>query len=609
MTVQALQTIESQDFTLGNLFNSFYAVPSFQREYVWKEQDVEQLLRDIFDEFSSDDRSDASEYFVGSIIVCARADGVFELIDGQQRMTTAYLVLCGMRDFLKSMDPPTKIDALAPQIAASDVDDFGEDVYRYRVTLQYPDSCEVLAKIASGVSGVERADIPRTTRSVENILNAYDAIVGFLRERFGGDPQSVRRFYAYITRNVKLIRVTTISLAHALKVFETINDRGVGLDSMDLLKNLMFMEAGSQDYDRLNVTWKKLVDTLYRAHEKPLRFLRYYILAHYRPDRLREDEIYKWFVDNAELCGYRSRPVRFVEDLLEDAAAYAHFIAGHDASGAPNRYLSNIAYLSGAARQHFILLLAARHISPPLFADLSRHLENLYFAYIISREPTKEFEYRFTEWASEVRLITDKAELDSFIAKRIQPAKEAFAARFKLAFRALDEQSLQKYRLRYVLAKLAQWVDEQAWGSDSRYSNLANYISNKIDVEHILPQTPSPEVIAAFDMPDAIPAYVHRLGNLTLVEKSINCAVGNGLFTAKRSAYRQSHLLLTKTLGERVVVGVDTRVDRAVRELETFHVWTTGDIERRQDMLGRLAHKVWDMPDLDGASETRERTA
>ncbi len=252
------QSIESQDFTLGNLFNSFYAVPSFQREYVWEEIQVEQLLKDIYDEYASDGRStETSEYFIGSIVVCGRPDGVFDLIDGQQRMTTTYLALCAIRDYLQRLDRPTSIGALEPQIAATDVDERGEDVYRYRVTLQYEDSCDVLVTIARG--GSDLGAIKRSTRSVENILNAYDVIGAFFREHFGDDAQAIKRYYAYFTRNVKLIRVKTVSLAHALKVFETINDRGVGLDSMDLLKNLMFMEARPSDYEQLKDVWKQLL--------------------------------------------------------------------------------------------------------------------------------------------------------------------------------------------------------------------------------------------------------------------------------------------------------------------------------------------------------------
>ena len=78
------QTIESVDIPLGKLFSDFYVVPSYQREYVWEEKQVEQLLEDIHNEFAGNGDSASSEYFIGSIVVCLHPDGLYELIDGQQ---------------------------------------------------------------------------------------------------------------------------------------------------------------------------------------------------------------------------------------------------------------------------------------------------------------------------------------------------------------------------------------------------------------------------------------------------------------------------------------------------------------------------------------------
>lgn len=79
-----MATIESQDLTLGKLFNDFYVVPSYQREYVWEEEHVTAFFDDIYREFSSNDSGAASEYFIGSVIVCFQRDGLYEVIDGQQ---------------------------------------------------------------------------------------------------------------------------------------------------------------------------------------------------------------------------------------------------------------------------------------------------------------------------------------------------------------------------------------------------------------------------------------------------------------------------------------------------------------------------------------------
>ncbi|MCB9006099.1 MAG: DUF262 domain-containing protein [Ardenticatenaceae bacterium] len=589
-TSQQTQTIESLDLNLAKIFSDFYIVPSFQREYVWQEEQVEQLLNDIYDEYSDDGQ--ASEYFIGSLVVCpSENDGVLELIDGQQRMTTSYLFLCAVRDHLAALKA-NSLETLSKQIAATSMNDEGEEVFRYRVNLQYEDSCGLLEQIAHAPINLD--SIARTTRSVTNMLNAYQTIRTFLTTEFGNDAASVRKFYAYFTNRVKLVRIKTQSVAHALKVFETINDRGVGLDAMDLLKNLMFMQASKNDFDKLKNNWKDLVDTLYAAKEKPLRFLRYFIFANYEVDRLKEDQIYRWFVENEKLCDYAKNPIAFVDKLRTAATAYVRYVGGQNADGTTNRYLVNIRYLSGAARQHLILLLAGMHLERPDFVELCRQLENLFFAYIITREPTKEFERRFAQWAVKVQKVTTRAELDEFINTTIKPANHNLASRYQLAFEQLHEGAIQKYRMRYVLGKLTQYVNEQAYGHTEE--ELNKFINRLVDVEHILPKTPSAEVMAEFDKPDEIYDYIHRLGNLTLLERSINSSVGNGLFSAKKEPYHQSKFLFTKSISEKVAVGVNTAIDRAVKDLVTFDEWTSESIEMRQLMLADLAKRVWDMP-------------
>ena len=588
-----MQTIDSQDVSLNELFYDFYVVPSYQREYVWETEEVERLLQDINTEYSSNEPEADSEYFIGSIVVCVTQDSTFELIDGQQRMTTAFIILCAIRDYLNDLGE-TQIDELQNRIRASSVNSQGNDVFRYRIALQYEDSHDVLERIGlrDDISGISSS-----TRSIANILNAYEVIRAFLRDEFAGDAVAVKQFYFHFTRRVKLIRVKTISVAHALKVFETINDRGVGLDSMDLLKNLLFMHAERHQFDQLKDVWKDLVDVLHNAKEKPLRFLRYFIFSTYTVDRLREDQIYGWLVRNESTCGYKANPIPFAKGLLDAAKAYASFIKGEDQTGNPNRYLTNIQYLSGSARQHLILLLSGRMLPKALFDLLCQHIENLFFAYIIAREPTRAFERDFAQWAPELREIHDQVGLEAFIDSRIRPAKERLSPRFALALKEFGEGSTQKYRMRYILAKITQHVNELAWGnSKPSYKDLKMFINSKVHIEHILPQQPSSEVIEEFDEIEAIKYYTYILGNLTLVEEPINLSVGNRLFEEKQKAYKQSEFLVTKSLGEKISVGVDTAVDRAAKHLFSFEEWTSKSIERRQEMMIGLAHKVWDMP-------------
>ena len=359
------QRIQSEDISVTGLFQSFYAVPDYQREYVWGTEHVEQLLNDVIAEMSATTSDQVPEYFIGSIVVCPGNSGLLDLIDGQQRMTTLYVMLCAIRDRLKAL-ADNGLSVLNSQIADASVDTSGEETHRYRLDLQYEDSGNALISIAKGepISGT-------MTRSMQNISNAYHVITRFLVSEFDDDAVSVRRFYGYLTNKVKLIRIETEDVAKALKIFETINDRGVGLNPMDLLKNLLFMKATPEQFNDLKGTWKILQDTIFQMGEKPLRFLRYFIFSRYDVDVLREDEIYEWFSRNEAIAGYGPDPIGFAGELISAANAYQRFRLGKDERDAANRYLDSMRQLGGqAARQHLILLLAGRHLSPELFDQL-----------------------------------------------------------------------------------------------------------------------------------------------------------------------------------------------------------------------------------------------
>jgi hypothetical protein len=583
------QTIQSQDIKIADVFQAFYAVPDYQREYVWEAEQVEQLLTDINAELAGNDPATSPEYFIGSIVVCPGGDGVLELIDGQQRMTTLFLTLCAIRDRLKALGESPS-DALGHQIAATSVDAAGRDHFRYRLDLQYEDSGDILVRIAKGT--LDDAD-SATTRSIANIRNAYTVVLDFLKREFGDDAAALRTFYGYLINRVKLIRIQTKDVAKALKIFETINDRGLGLDSMDLLKNLLFMKASRDAFEKLKTSWKELQDIIFDMGEKPLRFLRYFIFSRYDVDVLREDEIYGWFARNEKLCGYAADPLGFARELLRAAQAYRNFLQGCDKGGKKNRHLENLQLLGGkAARQHLILLLAGRHLSADLFDQLAHEVENLFFVYVITREPTRDFERNFARWAVELRRITNEAELEEFIARRFVPARADLSVRFDDAFRRLYVGSVQQYRLRYILAKLTQHIDLRAYGETEGTKWLSRYTGVGFEIEHIFPQQPSEAARAEFGTFED-PSIADRLGNLVLVEKSINASLGNRPYSQKRDIYRQSQLLLTKALSERPKVGTNTKIDLAVADLEPFTDWNEAAVVRRQELLSALAKSVW----------------
>lgn len=604
--------IESDDLTIAAVYKDFYTVPDFQREYVWEADNVERLLQDIYDEFYDAQGNPANggeEYFIGSIVVCPGGDGTFHLIDGQQRLTTIYLTLCAIRDYLTELGEQP-VATLSAQIRDASLDpNTGKDVVRYRLALQYEDSAGILDQVAD--PHIAPATLEKTTTSVTNILQAYRTIMAFLVSSFGDDPNAVRKFLADFTLRVKLIRIVTPSLAHALKVFETINERGIGLNAMDLLKNLLFISTSSADYSKLKDKWKKLIDTLDYSREKPLRFLRYYIMAHHPVDWtrvIREDEIYDWFSKNKAECGIDTEPLKFVDTLVECAADWSNYLAGMDKHGQQNSFLRNISKLSGSARQHLILLLAGRKLPAAAFTELTRWIENLFFCYVITRESTKMFERNFARWSADLRACQDSDDLGRFLDQYFRPDMRERVRAFRFAFEELTESRIQQYRLRYVLAKLTQFIEQKAWDNPA-HAHLDGYLAGTVDIEHILAQTPAPETRSSFDKPGEYDEYKERLGNLTLLEKTINTAVSNGPYEKKMPGYSQSSFLLTKSLVEKPSVGKNTALNRAVADLIQFETWTSESIERRQKMLGALAEQVWMADVIDKKEEAQTDAA
>ena len=75
---------------IKEIFQDKYVIPLYQRNYAWREDEIVQLLQDIFVTFK---RSNKTHYYIGSLVVLKRHNGTFEVIDGQQRLTTLSLLV------------------------------------------------------------------------------------------------------------------------------------------------------------------------------------------------------------------------------------------------------------------------------------------------------------------------------------------------------------------------------------------------------------------------------------------------------------------------------------------------------------------------------------
>jgi len=601
--------IENHKYSIEEAFREcFYIVPDYQREYVWTDKEVHQLLDDIDEQL---DTGSSREYFIGMVLVSPTAQkNHYEVIDGQQRLTTFFLLLCALKQLFEG-EP--QCQTLGGLILTNYTDSEGNTQTSLKLDPRYENAGEVLSRIVAlnadpqtTSAGIQAAGIP-SFGSLENLLNAYSTLHRYLMDNYD-DSAKLRKYWGYLANNVVFIQIST-DVSSALKIFETINERGVGLNPMDLLKNLLFTHVKQEQFTQLKDEWKKITKPLEKAKEKPLRFLRYYLMANYRIQNergdavVREDEIYDWFVNegNAALCDYANKPFEFVRKIIRNVDHYLAFAAGHGNDGKSNLAMANLKKLCGGAFSlHYVLLLAAGNYPKPLFDYFVGQLESFLFYYIFTKTPTKELERNFSMWADELRGIgeitdasTQKQKLNEFIAERFQKNMTVKDAELTDAMKRYTLYSMQKYRTHYLLAKLTQYVD-MAYKGLKTAGSLHEY--DGVEIEHILPDKPQSDLRAAFTAanPGAdYDEYKNRLGNLTLLEKPINIVAGNDFFAAKKAEYRKCKYYLTSSIAELTTVGKDTSINRINEKLAAFGTWTAADIDRRHALLMALARDVW----------------
>lgn len=282
--------IKAQVHNISKLKDYHFLVPDYQREYVWKADDqVDQFLADIATEFEPGAREQSS-YFIGSIII-VKNGGKYDVIDGQQRLTTTVLTMCALRDLLKGQAMDARqgqyFQSIDSWLSSFDIE---TNEVQVRLELQYEESKGFLLQLIQGQTWVGEK-----TASIQRMQEAYARIREYLTQYLDQGQEALTEYARYFLTKIDLVVIESENLSSALKIFETINQRGAGLNAMDLVKNLLFSKAKGNDFSRIKDKWKDLTGHLQRAGEgdSPLRFLRYFLMARHYEGILREDELYK----------------------------------------------------------------------------------------------------------------------------------------------------------------------------------------------------------------------------------------------------------------------------------------------------------------------------
>ena len=542
-----------------------YRVPLFQRDYSWGPDEWDDLWQDIVALFSDDPEP---AHYMGYLVLQSADNREFDIIDGQQRMTTLSLLMLAAVSQLSHLaapdDPHDPQTRRAEQLRASYIGylDPVTLVPRSKLTLnRHNDSF-----YQNYLVPLERLPQRGLNASEHLLRRAFSWFKDRVKERSQDDGTAVASFVDGTVDKLFFTVITVTDELNAFKVFETLNARGVRLSATDLLKNYLFSVvarggAHESDIDALERRWENIVGLL--GSESLPEFLRVYWNSRNR--LVRKADLFKTI---RSAIDDRGSAFALVRDLDRQARVYAALRNPDDGAWSAEERAGLAQLQMFNVRQPLALLLAAfDQFSEPDrngFQRLLRAIVVVSIRYnVICGRQSNEQESVYNQIAvgiSEQRVSGSSAAISQL--RPVYPEDNEFRAAF--TDKTLRTTSSRNKKVaRFVLFE----IEQQASGSSFDFE------SARYDLEHVLPEHPG-EDWQQFDDQQR-DACTYRLGNLTLLTATHNRDAGNSGYSAKRAIYHGSEFAITRKLAE------------------DYDTWTPDKIRSRQAWMARQATTIW----------------
>lgn len=548
-----------------------YRIPRFQRDYSWTEEEWEDLWMDILGTIKPEGEP---AHYMGYLVLQSENDKVYDVIDGQQRLTTLTLiVLAVLKNIQRLIDEGKDADRNKQRVDQIRQTYIGyldpvTLVSRSKLTLNRNNDTYFQSYIVP-LGHLPSRGFRASEHSLRKAFEWFDKRVSEYALQEGGEPGvSLAQLVESMSDRLFFTVITVTDELNAYKVFETLNARGVRLSATDLLKNYLFSvlhKEGQSEHEMktLETRWEAMVGRL--GSESFPDFLRVHWNSRF--SFVRQTELFKTVRGKIASRAAVFTLIREMEEDMDSYMALTQPEASHW-SPAVKGYASDLRMFS--VRQPFPLLIAARRsLNETGFETVIRACVMIAFRYnVIGSQPTNEQERVYNAVAEKIadHQFSDSATILAALSS-VYPNDESFRAAF--AEKSMrTTQSRNKRVVRYILCSLEKRLTDTALDFDSDSFNL----------EHILPENPETGWDSFSDV--EAEALVYRLGNLTLLSSSENRKLGNSPYSNKRPVYAECFLGITCKIAE----------DNAD--------WTPDRIAARQQWMSHQATSIWRIEQL-----------
>ena len=573
------QKIESDKLFVKDVFQKWYRIPEYQRPYVWGDDQVGELLEDV--RRASESNPDA-HYFLGSMVLQKnqKKEGAtpydeYDVLDGQQRLTTLFLLHAVIRDLSSNAVRKKNCQTALYQMADPDdnvpersriVFDIREEVAQFVQqfvqreggTLQHGQ----LQCLASKKDG---------DTSVRHMSGALLRIHAFFANGI-----SENGLYKFLRSNVLMIYVAAEGLEDAFQLFTVMNNRGIKLRNSDILKAQNLKEVPAAERVAQAKKWEVMENYFGEEFDNFLSHIRTILVKQKAGVSLLKE--YEENIYHPREFDRRTQTYQPKAPLLTKGKATFDFI---------NRHFQN--YRKLFDQSHFDISknfeidnqlalmqrgLEAEQWIPPLLAYYDRHghqrlmeflrlLDNKVSAdWMVALSPTD----RVQNANAIIQAVESAPDLDALFAA---PAFHFNAISLASTF---DGEVYGRRFARYLLLKL----DFLSHGHTTHFQPPPT-----LSIEHILPQTPDAQSQWCKDFTHAErEAWTDRLGNLVFLSRRKNAAQGNLDFAFKKEKYFKKNIEL---------------FSHSVRVFHDFSTWQMSDLRGNHGLVVKQLHTAYNL--------------
>ena len=561
-----------------------FVIPEYQRPYAWGEDEVQTLFDDIW-EFTTNGVGGSESnrtYFLGTVVSFENDQKDQEIIDGQQRITSLFLLLRAIYTMLSSSDTKTKeaenfIKQIEPAIWRTNKLTGEVDYSKILITsrVMNNDGNEVLRRLLE--TGV--AD----PKSKDNYSQNYIKFLNMLNDAAKENPLMIYEFIYVILNQAILLPITADSQDTALTIFSTLNDRGLQLSDADIFKSKIYNHLEADQKNQFIKKWQDLDEKTANIGES-IQQLFYYYMFYLRAiegdNKTTTPGVRKYY------AGSNNKYLKlFSEDLMDNLATIASLW----------RVVNKHEEVEGESWSNNKTICKILDVLTSYPNEFWKYPVVIYY---LSHKDKESFESCFEKFLKKltIELLTNYLNVPAISAVKSEILKlnvEIIASlKPKFEFKEVDSAILEarirnphRNAVRMLLKILS-------------YNQQAELLPYKWEIEHILPQKWQTAYFLD-ESEDIIKEKIEHIGNKLPFEKKLNIIAGNGYFDKKKEEYSKSSIAITKEMSK-----------------STLHDWRLEQISERDirvsdtiiDTLGKW-NKEYDMQENESDRPTPEQLA